>query len=75
MVNNAVPVPFWAFGYLCRTLSQSLAPPQVSAPHQMRALSSIQLIRCGRSCDIHKKLWVSLWIAAVKSCPSLPDAA
>jgi hypothetical protein len=46
------------------TLSQTIAPPQVSAAHQIRALSSIQTIGCSRSRDIHKKLWISLWMDA-----------
>src|SRR5688572_3291271 len=41
---------------------QSGAPRQVAAPHQNYTPPLRQRVPCSRFGDIHKKLWISLWI-------------
>jgi hypothetical protein len=69
MANNSFPRPF--FGFFCKpvllsagTLSQTLARRQVSALHQKCRERRTPAMRCSGFGDIHKYLWISLWIAA-----------
>src|SRR3954468_45120 len=69
MANNCFPVPFLAlrgrsYRYGCGDFSQSVVPPQVSAVHQDVGHCSNPAVRCSRSRDIHKNLWISLWMSA-----------
>src|SRR5687768_10964965 len=60
IANNAFPYRY--FGASPATVRHSVAPRQVSAPQQ----SGVALRRANATCsgfrDIHKKLWIKLWI-------------
>src|SRR2546428_5666127 len=62
IANNRFP---YSFSVCAATVRQTAAPDQVNALQQMRASRRLATPGCSAICDIHKKLWTSLWIISV----------
>jgi len=60
MANNALPLSL--LDASAATVRQRLVRRQVCAAHHPTPQCRRELVTCSRHRDIHKNLWISLWI-------------